>query len=78
MIVSINIHVHVYIIVNKDTYYTDIQVLYNMPSHNVYYANVHRDNWCDWKGEDSAAVLSLSTKFTVVTIHVYLTKILVV
>ena len=37
-----------------------------------------RDNWRDWKGEDIAAILSLCTKFTVVTIHVYLTKILVV
>ena len=69
---------YMYILLSTRTHTILTYKFYNMPSHNVYYASVHRDNWCDWKGEDSTTVLCLCTKFTVVTIHVYWTKILVV
>ena len=54
-----------------------------MPSHTMFITDtsVYRDNWCDWKGEDSAAVPSLCTKFTIATSYtciLILTKIFAV
>ena len=66
---SVYIHVHVLLSTNTHACYNTYTRSFIIchPSHNVYYASVHRDKWCDWKGEDSAAVLSLCTKFTIAT-----------